>query len=145
MKQPNIIFLFSDQQRWDTCGCYGQPLDITPNLDRMAEEGVRFDQAFTCQPVCVCEILYTNRQIRDGTGCHTNNRMLPLNEKTIAHILTEHGYDTAYIGKCLTSSGPSDGADDFRTKPIQRNARRVRLLARFDLRVYFPWLRRAYV
>ena len=32
MKQPNIVFLFSDQQRWDTCGCYGQPLPTTPNL-----------------------------------------------------------------------------------------------------------------
>ncbi len=34
----NIIFYFTDQQRWDTCGCYGQPLNITPNLDRMAGE-----------------------------------------------------------------------------------------------------------
>ena len=35
----NIIFYFTDQQRWDTCGCYGQPLNITPNLDRLAQEG----------------------------------------------------------------------------------------------------------
>jgi hypothetical protein len=52
MKRPNIVLLFADQQRWDTCGCYGQSLDITPNLDRMADEGVRFENAFTCQPVC---------------------------------------------------------------------------------------------
>ena len=37
----NIIFYFSDQQRWDTCGCFGQPLNITPNLDKLAAEGVR--------------------------------------------------------------------------------------------------------
>lgn len=48
MTAPNIIVIFSDQQRWDTCGCYGQPLDITPNLDRLAAEGVRFENAFTC-------------------------------------------------------------------------------------------------
>ena len=42
----NIIFYFSDQQRWDTCGCFGQPLNITPNLDKLAEEGVKFDNAF---------------------------------------------------------------------------------------------------
>ena len=38
----NIIFYFSDQQRWDTCGCFGQPLNVTPNLDKLAEEGVKF-------------------------------------------------------------------------------------------------------
>lgn len=42
----NIIFYFSDQQRWDTCGCFGQPLNITPNLDKLAAEGVKFDNAF---------------------------------------------------------------------------------------------------
>ena len=41
----NIIFYFSDQQRWDTCGCFGQPLNVTPNLDKLAEEGVKFDPA----------------------------------------------------------------------------------------------------
>ena len=34
----NIIFYFSDQQRWDTCGCFGQPLNITPNLDKLRSE-----------------------------------------------------------------------------------------------------------
>lgn len=43
----NIIFYFSDQQRWDTCGCFGQPLNVTPNLDKLAEEGVKFDNAFS--------------------------------------------------------------------------------------------------
>lgn len=42
----NIIFYFSDQQRWDTCGCYGQPLNITPNLDALAKEGVKFEMHF---------------------------------------------------------------------------------------------------
>jgi len=42
MTKPNILFILSDQQRWDTCGCYGQPLHITPHLDRMATDGVRF-------------------------------------------------------------------------------------------------------
>lgn len=50
--RPNIIVFFTDQQRWDSCGCYGQALPTTPNLDRMAGEGVLFDRAFTCQPVC---------------------------------------------------------------------------------------------
>ena len=55
----NIIFYFSDQQRWDTCGCFGQPLNVTPNLDKLAEEGVKFDNAFSPQPVCgPCRALF---------------------------------------------------------------------------------------
>ena len=55
----NIIFYFSDQQRWDTCGCFGQPLPITPNLDALAGEGVKFDNAFSPQPVCgPCRALF---------------------------------------------------------------------------------------
>ncbi len=49
---PNIIVFLSDQQRWDTVGCYGQELPMTPHLDAMAAEGVRFESTFTCQPVC---------------------------------------------------------------------------------------------
>ena len=52
MSRPNIVFYFSDQQRWDTLGCYGQPLRVTPNLDALAANGTRYENAFTCQPVC---------------------------------------------------------------------------------------------
>ncbi len=120
MTKPNILFIFSDQQRWDTCGCYGQPLDITPNLDRMASEGVRFEQAFTCQPVCgpARASLQTGKYPTE-VGCHTNHRMLPLDEKTIAHHFSEHGYEVGYIGKWhLASTGPLLGPDDFRVEPV---------------------------
>ena len=39
MDRPNILFFFTDQQRFDTCGCYGQRLPVTPNLDRLAKRG----------------------------------------------------------------------------------------------------------
>ena len=51
MNRPNILFYFTDQQRADTLGCYGQKLDISPNLDKLAAEGVLFENAFTAQPV----------------------------------------------------------------------------------------------
>ena len=103
----NIIFYFTDQQRWDTCGCYGQPLDVTPNLDRLAEEGVRFANAFTPQPVCgPCRALFQTGKYPTETGCFRNNIMLPHNVKTLAGYLEEAGYETAYIGKWhLASSG----------------------------------------
>src|SRR5207253_3935067 len=51
-KPPNVIVFFTDQQRWDSLGAYGNPMGITPNLDQMAAEGTRFEYAFTPQPVC---------------------------------------------------------------------------------------------
>ena len=83
----NIIFYFSDQQRWDTCGCFGQPLNVTPNLDKLAEEGVKFDNAFSPQPVCgPCRALFQTGKYPTETGCFRNNLMLPSNIKTLASI-----------------------------------------------------------
>ena len=103
----NIIFYFTDQQRWDTCGCFGQPLDITPNLDRLAREGVRFDNAFSPQPVCgPCRALFQTGKWPTETGCFRNNIMLPANVKTLGSYIEEAGYETAYIGKWhLASDG----------------------------------------
>ena len=103
----NIIFYFSDQQRWDTCGCFGQPLDITPNLDRLAKEGVKFDNAFSPQPVCgPCRALFQTGKYPTETGCFRNNIMLPRDVKTLANYMEEAGYETAYIGKWhLASDG----------------------------------------
>ena len=103
----NIIFYFTDQQRWDTCGCFGQPLDITPNLDALAREGVKFDNAFSPQPVCgPCRALFQTGKWPTETGCFRNNIMLPAGVKTLANYIEEAGYETAYIGKWhLASDG----------------------------------------
>ena len=97
----NIIFYFSDQQRWDTCGCFGQPLNITPNLDKLAAEGVKFDNAFSPQPVCgPCRALFQTGKYPTETGCFRNNLMLPSNIKTLGEYMEKDaGYETAYIGK----------------------------------------------
>ena len=107
----NIIFYFSDQQRWDTCGCFGQPLAVTPNLDALAREGVKFDNAFSPQPVCgPCRALFQTGKWPTQTGCFRNNVMLPPGEKTLAGYLEAAGYETAYVGKWhLASDGPLDG------------------------------------
>ena len=103
----NIIFYFTDQQRWDTCGCFGQPLDITPNLDQLAREGVKFDNAFSPQPVCgPCRALFQTGKYPTETGCFRNNIMLPAGVKTLGQYMEEAGYETAYIGKWhLASDG----------------------------------------
>jgi len=125
-ERPNIIFIFSDQQRWDTVGCYGQPLDTMPSLDRMAAEGVRFEYAFTCQPVCgpARASIQTGKYAAE-VGCFRNDIALPLNEKTIAHYLSDAGYEVGYIGKWHLASNYSGGrapegqvSVNYRDKPV---------------------------
>jgi len=99
-KKPNIIFFFTDQQRADTVGAYGCKLGLTPNLDRMAEEGVRFDLAFTAQPVCgPARACLQTGVYPTAVGCFRNGIPLPENATTIAHRLKEVGYEVGYIGK----------------------------------------------
>ena len=96
-ERPNVMVYFSDQQRWDTVGAYGQPLDVTPNLDRMAAEGTRFDRAFTCQPVCgpARAAIQTGKYPAE-IGCFRNGIKLPPDERTIAHRLSDAGYEVGY-------------------------------------------------
>ncbi len=116
--QPNILFFFTDQQRWDTVGAYGQPLPITPNFDRMAADGVRFDRAFTCQPVCgpARSCLQTGKYATE-VGCHVNGIALPQDQKTVPHWLTEAGYEVGYIGKWHLASDRHTGLN-LRTEPV---------------------------
>ena len=106
-KRPNIIFYFTDQQRADTCGCFGQPLNITPVLDELSQEGVKFNKAFSPQPVCgPCRALFQTGKYATDTNCFRNNKMLPKDVKTLANYIEEAGYETAYIGKWhLASEG----------------------------------------
>lgn len=99
-RRPNILFILSDQQRADSMGCYGQKLDVTPNLDRLSREGVKFEHAMTPQPVCgpARSCLQTGRYASE-TGCFINRRPLKENELTIAKELKKSGYETAYVGK----------------------------------------------
>lgn len=110
--RENIIFYFTDQQRADTCGCFGQPLDITPNLDSLAKEGVKFAHAYSPQPVCgPCRALFQTGKYPTETGCFRNNIMLPKGVKTLADYIEEAGYETAYIGKWhLASDGELEKA-----------------------------------
>ena len=129
--RPNILFVFSDQQRWDTCGCYGQPLPVTPHLDQLAAEGVRFENAFTCQPVCgparscIQSGLYATE-----TGCYRNSIALPLDQKTIAHRLSAAGYEVGYIGKWhLASTRPVVNHETCPVPPERRGGYRDYWLA----------------
>jgi arylsulfatase A-like enzyme len=98
--QPNVIVFFTDQQRWDTTGVHGNPLELTPNFDRMAGSGTHVYNSFTCQPVCgPARSCFQTGKYATTTGCYTNYYPLPENTKTLGHYFKDAGYQTAYIGK----------------------------------------------
>ncbi|MHA1194186.1 MAG: sulfatase-like hydrolase/transferase [Promethearchaeota archaeon] len=100
MKSPNIIFILTDQQRFDSLGCYGQNLKVSPNIDKMAAEGVQFKYAFSNQPVCgpARSILQTGKYATE-TRCYRNGIALPINEETLAKYFSQAGYEVGYLGK----------------------------------------------
>ena len=51
-KKPNILLISTDQQRYDTLKCMGNPDAVSPNIDRLSEEGILFENAHTASPVC---------------------------------------------------------------------------------------------
>ena len=98
--RPNVIVFFTDQQRWDSTGVHGNPLDLTPNFDRAAQRGTHVYNSYTCQPVCgpARSCLQTG-MYATVTGCFRNHIALPPRAKTLAHYFRESGYTTGYIGK----------------------------------------------
>ncbi|MGW5365074.1 sulfatase-like hydrolase/transferase [Actinopolymorpha pittospori] len=97
---PNVVVFFTDQQRWDTTGLHGNPLELTPNLDRLARQGTHLHHSFTCQPVCAPSraVLQTG-QYPTTTGVFRNGLRLPPTVPTLAHHFGDAGYATGYIGK----------------------------------------------
>lgn len=100
MSKPNVIVFFTDQQRWDTSGLYGNPMDLTPNFDRMAIEGTHCYNGFTCQPVCLpARSCLQTGLYASQMNIFNNGGDLPIDAVTLGHLYKEQGYTTAYIGK----------------------------------------------
>ncbi len=106
MKRPNIIIIYPDQMRADAMGCSGNPCIQTPNLDRLASQGVRFNNAFTSFPLC-CPFrasLMTGKYAH-STGMHANHYPIPTNQEFLAAVLRDNGYRTGYVGKWHLNGG----------------------------------------
>ena len=99
-KRPNFLFLITDQQRADWLGCYGHPVLKTPNIDRIAARGTRFDNFHVASPVCMPNraSLLTGRY-PSLHGLRYNGCVLPDNANTFVDLLAAAGYHTAAIGK----------------------------------------------
>ena len=96
----NILFIMCDQLRWDYLSCSGHPHLKTPNIDRLAGMGVRFDRAFVNAPVCGPSRMsfYTGRTVFSH-GATWNYVPLPIGEFTIGDYLLQQGVRVAVAGK----------------------------------------------
>lgn len=113
-KQPNIIFIYSDDQRQDALGVNGNPVIITPELDKLASEGVRFTQAnvvFSLSSPSRAALL-TGRYGSANGVLELGSDLNP-NEKTVAQYLQESGYLTGMSGKWHIGRQPSEAGFDF--------------------------------
>ncbi|ASJ20889.1 sulfatase-like hydrolase/transferase [Brachyspira hampsonii] len=104
--KKQIVFIMTDTTRKDMLGCYGNKKMITPNLDKLAENGIKYENAYTCQPVCGP----ARSSIFTGTFPHTNGMVtncVSLREgvKSIGQILTSNDIHCGYIGKWHLDGG----------------------------------------
>ncbi|MGB7302876.1 MAG: sulfatase [Burkholderiaceae bacterium] len=109
-KRPNVIFIYSDQLRADAIACAGNKDVKTPHIDRLAGEGVRFENAFVSYPLCTPfrASLLTGKYAH-ATGVYSNHFPIPTDQVFLATLLGQAGYKTGYIGKWHLYGGPKPG------------------------------------
>jgi len=117
-QRPNFVFILVDDLGWADVGCYGSDLHETPNIDRLARQGMRFTDAYAAAPVCTptrASIMTGKHPARlhmttwyeNSANPPLNRRLIPpvtqsdmpLEQVTIAEVLKKAGYFTAHIGK----------------------------------------------
>lgn len=114
-KPPNILLIMADQLVPFLTGAYGHPVVQTPNLDRLASEGICFDAAYTPYPLCApARVAFLTGRYASRIGCFDNASLFPADQPTLAHYLTNAGYDTVLTGK-MHFIGP-DQLHGYRTR-----------------------------
>ncbi|MEZ6055972.1 MAG: sulfatase-like hydrolase/transferase [Planctomycetaceae bacterium] len=101
-ERPNIIFLFADDQTTSTLGCYGNPIVQSPNIDSLAAQGTRFENAFVSQPICWVSrtTILTGLYGRSyGTSKSPDVTRPDAAETLYSDLLRKSGYRTGFFGK----------------------------------------------
>lgn len=98
--KPHILILMTDQQRADCLSCVGHPQLLTPNMDRIAAEGMNFTEAVTVCPVCMpARASFVNSLYPHNHDMWGNRGQMPAEDETFFQLLQENNYLTAHIGK----------------------------------------------
>jgi arylsulfatase A-like enzyme len=118
-ERPNVVLIVSDDHRWDLMSCAGNKYMKTPNLDRLAKEGILFENAFACSSLCSP----SRASILTGKYCHQaaatsiiwTNNSFRMQEKPFPARLHDVGYHTSHFGKWHLGEGdkPMNGYDHW--------------------------------
>ncbi|MDF7825321.1 sulfatase [Pontiellaceae bacterium B12227] len=120
--RPNIVWIFSDDHSYQTIGAYGgrlEPLNLSPNIDRIAKEGMRFDRAYVGNSICAPSraTLLTGKHSHMN-GKYDNRDAFNHDQQQFQKILQKNGYQTVMVGK-IHLNGKMQGFDYWEVLPGQ--------------------------
>ncbi|MDF1743802.1 MAG: sulfatase [Gimesia sp.] len=134
-KQPNILFIFTDDHASHAMSCYGSKVNQTPNLDRIAREGMLFNNCFCTNSICGPSraVILTGKHSHLN-GFLQNGNKFDGSQQTFPKILRKNGYQTAMIGKWHLATQPTGfdyseilvGQGPYYNPPMIRNGERVK-------------------
>ncbi len=118
-QRPNILFIMTDDHAFQALSCYGSRINQTPNLDRIANEGMRFNRSFCTNSICAP----SRAVLLTGKYSHVNGQIDNIvtfdgSQETFPKLLQQAGYQTAVIGKWHLKSDPT-GFDYWNVLPDQ--------------------------